>query len=78
MINAMIHGVSENGNHLITCFGNVYHFYYRGTLIYKWDAINDKGHTVPAGKYEDTMSTSNQRREIKKAIENFKATVFEV
>lgn len=78
MVNALIHGVSDAGNHLITCYGNIFHFYYRGTLIYKWNAVTDDKIGVTAGEYEHTVSTQNQRREIEKAISNFKEAVMKL
>jgi hypothetical protein len=75
MVNALIQGMAEAGNHLITCYGNVYHFYYRGTLIYTWNAVTNEGRDIDAGDFEDTASTRNQRKEIKKAILNFKEAV---
>jgi hypothetical protein len=78
MITAMVHGMAEDGNHFITCYGGDFHFYYRGTLIYKWDADENKGAPVNAGEYEDTPSTRNQRKEIEKAIENFNETVIKL
>lgn len=78
MVNALIQGMAEAGNHLITCYGNVYHFFYRGTLIYKWNAVKDEGAPVYAKEYEDTASTRNQRKEIQKAIENFREAVLTI
>lgn len=75
MVEALRNGVYEGGNHFITCYGYVYHFFYRGTVVYRWDAITDHGFAVDAKEYEHTASTHNQRKEIQKAIENFKESV---
>lgn len=76
MLYALKNGVSEEGNHFMTCFGDIFHFFYRGTVIYKWDAVKDIGEEIDAGKYQFTDSTRNQRNEIKKAIAQFNAVVF--
>jgi len=76
MVNALIHGHADNGNHFVTCYSFEYHFFYRGTPIYRWNALKDIGQAIDAGKFEDTASTRNQRKEIMKAIENFKEAVF--
>lgn len=76
MVNALIQGHSGEGNHFITCYGCQFHFFYRGTLIYKWDAVEDTESPVDAGAYEDTASTRNQRKEIQKSIQNFREAVF--
>jgi len=71
MLEALRTGSSDNGNLLVTCYGHVFQFHYRGTVIYKWDAVRNDQFEVSAGAYEGTASTHNQRKEIKKAIENF-------
>lgn len=76
MVEAVVSGSAEYGNHFVTCYSGDFHFFYRGTLIYKWNGVRDEGQEVNAGTYEATASTMNQRKEIQKAIENFKATVF--
>lgn len=78
MVEALRNGMAENGNHFVTCFEGDYHFYYRGTLIYKWNAVADEGGPIHAGAYEDTPSTRNQRKEIMKSIANFKEAVLGV
>jgi hypothetical protein len=78
IVNALVQGTAENGNHFVTCFEDDYHFYYRGTLIYKYNAVKDEEREVHAGVYEDTASTRNQRKEIKKAIQNFREAVLTV
>lgn len=78
MVNALIHGTAENGNHFVTCFANDFHFYYRGTLIYKWNGVTYEGQEVHAGDFEGTDSTRNQRKEIQKAIEVFKEAVMKL
>lgn len=78
MLEALRHGAYEGGNHLITCYGNIFHFFYRGTVIYKWDAVNNQGGEVDAGEYEGTASTRNQRKEIKSAIENFASVILKL
>lgn len=75
MVNAMVHGHADNGNHFMTCFMNDFHFFYRGTLIYKWNLDKDEGGPVNAGEFENTASTRNQRKEIEKAIEEFRRVV---
>ena len=71
MLEALRNGASDNGNLLVTCYEHVFQFHYRGTVIYKWDAVRNEQSEVFAGKYEGTASTHNQRKEIKKAIGNF-------
>lgn len=77
MLEALIHGHYDNGNHFMTCYENMFHFYYRGTLIARWDAVHSQtvGY-VHAGAYEGTASTKNQRKEIEKAVAEFNAAIF--
>lgn len=76
----MVEAISEveykKGNHEIRFTNDVFGFYYRGTLIYTWDAVGNQGFEQNAGKFEGTDSTRNQRKEILKAIENFNQIVF--
>ena len=74
MVVAMKTGVYESGNHRIEYQADKYLFLYsyRGTLIYGWDAYNDVTMELDAGAFDKTASTINQRREIQKAIADFK------
>lgn len=76
MVEALINTEYVNGNHTIRFAHNVFGFYYRGTLIYSWDALTNEGISQPAGEFEHTASTQNQRREIQKSITNFNECVF--
>lgn len=71
MLEALRKGTSDNGNLLVTYLEGIFYFFYRGTAVYRWDAVRDNHTELSAGAYEGTASTHNQRKEIKKAIENF-------
>ena len=47
-------------------------FTYRGTPLLAWYVKEMRRVPLDAGRYEATMSTINQRREINLAIDNFK------
>lgn len=78
MLEAIKIGHYEKGNHRIEYKERVFYFYYRGTLIMEWHVDNEAVVCPHAGDFENTASTTNQRKEIEKAIENFRKAVMEL
>lgn len=73
ILTALVEGENVSGNHHVTCTEElVFGFSYRGTLIYRWDAQRDEEQALDAGAFEGTASTRNQRREIARAIDEFR------
>lgn len=72
MYESLIPGESTRGNHRITYDGALFLYFYRGTLIYGWNAERDEEIEYDAGDFEGTVSTRNQRKEIQQAIADFR------
>jgi hypothetical protein len=79
ILTALVEGEHVSGNHRVTCTEElVFGFAYRGTLIYRWDAQRDEEQALDAGVFEGTASTRNQRREIARAISEFRDGLVEL
>lgn len=61
----------EKGNHRIRYSSPVFQFFYRGTLIYTWNSVTEEG-IVVRGDFEDSPATIHQRKEIQRAIKDYK------
>ena len=80
---AILFGEVVKGNLSVRCrklsvkgeSADVIIFSYRGTDILAWHLDKDAVVDVHAGRYEDTMSTFNQRKEARKAIDEFRREV---
>lgn len=63
-------GYFEKGNHKITYEDFVFSFYYRGTLLHRWNLYTDT-HEVIKTEHDHKLATVNQRKVIQRAIQEF-------